>query len=159
MALIVGVIGHRPQKIDNWDAKAFSRLADLAAAAFLKWGATRVLTGMARGWDQACAQAAAESGIPFVAVIPFEGQDSNWSKRDKEQYADLRRYAADEVILGTRDKPSRAMMDRNIYIADHCQVLAALHNGSGGGTQNTLDYAHRIDRRIVNLWASWVKYR
>ena len=37
-----------------------------------------VISGMALGWDQAVARATADLGIPWVAAITFEGQESKW---------------------------------------------------------------------------------
>lgn len=62
---------------------------------------TRIaISGMARGFDMDWAEAALEAGLRLWACIPFEGQDSRWTKADKARYARLRAAASQEKIIG-----------------------------------------------------------
>jgi hypothetical protein len=48
-----------------------------------------------------------------------------------------------------------AMQKRNEWMADNCDRLFALWDGSAGGTANCVAYAKRVGRETLNLWPVW----
>lgn len=70
--MIIGVTGHRDAGQKPGELEEFARLF---VARVVSNGATEIITGMARGWDLAVAEAADAIGIPFLAALPFPGQD------------------------------------------------------------------------------------
>ena len=74
----IAVTGHRHDKLGGYSPTAFRTLQVLAEQELIKLAPTTVLTGMALGWDQAVAAACVKLGLPFVACVPFAGQDRIW---------------------------------------------------------------------------------
>jgi hypothetical protein len=67
--LIVAGTGHRPDKLGGYSDDAFNLLVKIAKHWLEMNKPTRVISGMALGWDQALATAAVEVDIPFVAAV------------------------------------------------------------------------------------------
>ena len=42
-------------------------------------------------------------------------------------------------------------MKRNIYMVDKSSLVVAVFNGEKGGTKNTVDYAVKNGKKILNL--------
>lgn len=153
--MIVAATGHRPQKLGGFSTAIDRRLVNLAAAYLERVRPTRVIVGMALGWDQAVAEAALALGIPFTAAVPFEAQDLRWPECSRRRYRILRARAAETVVLET-SFTGRAMQKRNEWMVDRCECLVALWDGSFGGTFDCLQYASRVGRPSENLWPKWV---
>lgn len=134
--MILGVTGHRPDKLPNIDA--------VHAAISLKLHELRpqrVYTGMAIGVDQIVAAKCIGFDIPFIAVVPFIGQERLWPKAVQAEYKNLLRYAADTIVVSPAGYSFEKMHKRNRWIVDHCDSLFAVWDGSSGGTANTVQYA------------------
>lgn len=92
---------------------------------------TRIaISGLARRFDMDWAEAALEAGLRLWACIPFEGQDSRWTKADKARYARLRAAASQEKVIGTipDDLPAKrrsAAANSLIYKRNICMVQRA----------------------------------
>jgi uncharacterized phage-like protein YoqJ len=157
-ALVIAGTGHRPWKLGGYSAAIHGRLEDLAAAAIASYQPAVVISGCAMGWDCALAAASAKLGIPWIAAVPFEGQENRWPSPSQQAYTELLATAAAIVVVPPGGYSGRAMQVRNEWMVDRCKVLLALWDGSTGGTGNCIDYANKTNRRIANLWASWSKY-
>ena len=159
------VTGHRPPKLGGYTAAARKRLE-----AFAEQELTRIqqglmppskgITGMALGWDMAVATACVKLGIPFVAAIPFKGQEHLWPERSRELYHDLLAKAEDRVIVCPGGYDAEKLQLRNQWMVDHSQAILALWNGSAGGTCNCLRYAKKTkpDAWVEHVWDEWVRF-
>lgn len=107
---------------------------------------------MALGWDTAVALAAVRCNIPFVAMVPFGGQESKWPREAQARYHVLLRWAAETRIVSTGGYSAAKMHVRNMAIVDACDAMAALWSGASGGTASCISYANSIGRHWVNLW-------
>lgn len=163
------VTGHRPsglglpKGVNPYSSAVSTELRNIAVGFF----STRVdanqhvvLTGMALGWDQAVAEACYIIGIPFVACVPFKGQESIWPIGAQRKYTTLLSSALDVVIVsGPEVDRVEAMMLRNRYMVDNAHTLVALWNGTWrGGTANTIKYAKSKRVPIINLYTEWEKF-
>lgn len=172
MDYTLGVTGHRLHKLRpgpkvarifndaaleaHLDGFAYAQLSELMAAGA---GPTRVLTGMALGWDQAIALACVQLGIPFVAVVPFEGQDEKWTPVQRLRYAALVKDAADVYIACYGSYAPWKYTVRNQWVVDHCDTLWTLYDGeSAGGTLDTIVYAWAQNRPMIDCWGDWITY-
>jgi hypothetical protein len=155
--MIVAATGHRPDKLGGYGIGPATHRLQLARAWLEVVRPTRVISGMALGWDQAWAQAAVDLGIPFVAAVPFAGQEQAWPPLSQDAFARLLRAAAEVVIVSPGGFSGAAMQVRNEWMVDRCDLVAALWDGSPGGTANCVRYAERVGRPIVNLWPGWLK--
>lgn len=147
--------GHRPQKLLGFGARANSTLCRFTRAWLEALRPECVISGMALGWDQALATAAVELAIPFVAAVPFEGQEARWPESSQREYQALLGRAAEVVIVSSGSFSARSMQARNQWMTDYCDLLLALYDGSSGGTGNCIRYADESGRDVLNLWASW----
>lgn len=157
---ILAATGHRPDKLGGYGPDVFESLVNLATGYFVlakSAGAAPdgVISGMALGWDMAWAEAAYRSGLPFVAAVPFEGQERLWPDSSKRQHADLLKRAAQVVVVCPGGYDPQKMQTRNRWMVDHADGLVALWDGSSGGTANCVKYAQRIGRPVVNLWSAY----
>lgn len=158
MTVIAGT-GHRPEKLGGHSDRVHGRLVDLARAALLHYRPSKVISGMALGWDTALAEAALELGIPLVAAVPFAGQELRWPATSQKRYRDILGRAEEVVIVSPGSYAVWKMQTRNEWMVDHCDKLLTLWDGSEGGTGNCVAYARRVQREMGHLWATWQRYR
>lgn len=161
--MIIAGTGHRPDKIrlgtrDAYHHQVHSRLVDLARAVLQRKAPTRVISGMAQGWDTALAIAAVDLGIAFDAYVPFEGQESRWPAAAQRRYRDLLSRAATVVIVCEGGYSVEKMQTRNERMVDDSDLVVALWNGTPGGTRNCIDYAETVGRRWENQWRFWLRH-
>lgn len=154
--MIIAATGHRPDKVGGYGPAADQRRRDLAYSYLASAGATRVISGMALGWDTAFAEAAYNLGIPFTAAVPFQGQESRWPDLSQRTFRALLAVATEVVIVSPGGYSVSAMHARNHWMVDHCQVVCALWDGSDGGTAGCVRYADRQGVPVVNLWPRWI---
>lgn len=157
--MILGVTGHRPEKLGGYTAHAKNKVHMFARYVLTSYCPSKVITGMALGWDMAIAQAAVDLGIPFVAAVPFKGQESQWPFESKHLYYKLIGRAAWVEYVSPPGFSPEKMQIRNEWIVDNCENLAALHDGSSGGTNNCLKYAKKVKRPTANLWDCWQSFK
>ena len=152
--MIIAATGHRPDKLGGYDIKTRRALGALAVEYLHERRPDEVIVGMAQGWDQAVAAACVVLDIPFVAAIPFFGQEQRWPEEAQQRYFRLLGMAKREVY--TSEDPSYdALQRRNEWMVGHAGEMAALWNGTTGGTFNCLKYADRKGVPVVNLWPRW----
>lgn len=171
--MIVTASGHRPENFHSdrnfaYSSQCLYRIVDLAIASLRVLEPTLVFDGLAEGWDTAIALACVQLSIPFVAAIPFEGQELKWSKWSQELYCELRSKAIEEVIVCPGDAAKWKYQKRNVYMVDEglkrAQQLQQPFNvltcwdGSKGGTHNCLAYAEGKGIKPINVWSSWQKH-
>jgi len=191
------VTGHRPDKLGGYSLETMKRLGAFARlvipravtmAAYCPAGRercgncfggccceyaslhTRVLTGMARGWDQAVAAACADLGQPFEACIPFVGQEARWPEFARKAYGVLLRRADKVHTLQDTPKDNHQatiwLHGRNVFMLDRAkafsptmpQPLLALWDGSGGGTASTVRAARTMNFQVMNVWPLWGRF-
>lgn len=152
---IIAATGHRPPKLGGYGQPVQARLVAFATGYLKVERPDKTISGMALGWDMAFAQASADLGIPFVAAVPFDGQDAKWPPESRAAYWKLMRLASRTHIASTGGYEPHKMQVRNEWMVDHCTRLAALWDGSSGGTGNCIKYARRVGRPFDNLWADW----
>jgi uncharacterized phage-like protein YoqJ len=156
--MIVAGTGHRPEKLGT---DAFSGyLDDNPLRAWIK-AQTRmhltqlkplyVISGMAIGFDQDLAEVCIELCVPFVAAIPFVGQERRWRPEAQAKYHALLAKAHEVVVVSDGTYERWKMLARNQWMVDHCNVLLAAFDGTPGGTASTVLYANSIQRDILRI--------
>lgn len=154
---VVAAAGHRPDKLQGGHSLVTRRALGAVAVQHLHYNRpTRVISGMAQGWDQAVAGACVTLGIPFIAAVPFEGQEQVWPAEAQERYFRLLGHA-EEVVYVSEYPGARAMELRNRWMVDRADEILALWNGNvGGGTANCIHYAGQRGVPVTNVWSLWV---
>lgn len=156
--MIVAVTGHRPDKLGGYSENASKKLVRFASSALEFWKEDiEIITGMSLGWDQAIAHSCALLGIPFVAAIPFKGQESRWPDGGQYRYHRLLEFACDTKIICEGVFSPEKMQIRNEWMVDNSDCLLALYDGSNGGTRNCVKYAEG-KTEIVNVWNEWERF-
>ena len=153
--MIIAAAGHRPDKLGGYSSVVENKLHLLAQKYLGETKPDFVISGMALGWDQAVAAAAALAGISFIAAVPFEGQERKWPARSQSIYRSLLAKAARIDIISPGPWTRDAFQRRNEWMVDHCDRIVALWNGSVGGTGNCLVYAKFREKPWDNLWDEW----
>lgn len=154
--MILAGTGHRPDKLGGYEVEATMRVIDFATKMMSERAPSRIITGMAIGWDMALAQAAMNLGIPFHAYVPFEGQELKWPMSTRLYYKVLLNKAEHIEICSTGGYSKASMHFRNQRMVDDCDAVAALWNGSPGGTNNCIAYAMLVGKPYINYWPQFI---
>lgn len=158
MGKVIAVTGHRPGKLGGYGPEVLCRATRLATHYLRVLDPREVIVGMALGWDTACALASIKLQVPFVAALPFEGQDRLWSKEQRAMYRNILTHASEVVTIATaRTDAFFNLQLRNEWMADRCEEVLALWDGSPGGTANMIRYATGPGRwrKLYNAWEDW----
>lgn len=182
--LSVAATGHRPDRIGGWDnEQAFTRLTDLAVAVLRRLveqnpGKTiRVISGMAQGWDMAWAVAGLRlrnrDSLPITvcAAIPYASQPDSWYRNRKVQrlWQNIVDACDEKHILAPNPQgkweAAKLLNDRNLWMVQQADMILALWNGDHpsvngkkSGTGNCVMDARKLNKPVLNVWDSWVKY-
>jgi uncharacterized phage-like protein YoqJ len=153
--MILAFTGHRPDKLP--DKKTGYKIPNPTylyiyceiSKALKKFEPEKVISGMALGVDQVGAMVAHRLGIPFIAAIPFEGQEKMWPEKSQRTYQALLNKASEVVIVSPGGYAANKMQIRNEWMVNHCDLLIGVWNGDqSGGTYNCLEYAKSVGKEI-----------
>ncbi len=154
--------GYRPEKFgfdlspDEPKYREFMARLMTAIADMIENGCTCFYTGMAMGFDIIAAEHIAtikllNKDIRLIAVIPFKGQQNGFGAEWKKRYEKLL-SECDEIIT-LSDKYTRdAFSKRNRYMVDRSLYCLTYFDGKSGGTQNTVKYAVKNGRQVLNIF-------
>lgn len=152
----LSLTGHRPDKLGGYSEDVYGRLLRLALDWFEENSPQLVNTGMALGWDTAGAEAAYLLGIPFIAYVPFAGQEDSWRPASRKLYRNLLDKADDVIYVCEPGFAAWKMLKRNEAMMDNCDAVLAMWNGDKtGGTAHAVQYALSKKATIYNLWESF----
>jgi uncharacterized phage-like protein YoqJ len=152
--MIVSFTGHRPDKLGGYRVPnpVYRHVCQQIEKALTELQPEKVISGMALGVDQWAAYIAYKMKIPFVAAIPFEGQESAWPLQSQQTYKKLVKLASEQVIVSPGRYASNKMQVRNEWMVDQCDKLIAVYNGDiSGGTFNCIKYAQGIKKDIYYI--------
>ena len=151
--MIVAFTGHRPDKLGGYilPNPTYSYVCQEIEKALLEIKPEKVISGMALGVDQWAANIAHKLGIPFIAAIPFAGQERMWPAASKSIYNKLIKLASEVVIVCDGGYSPAKMQIRNEWMVDRCDQLIAVWDGTKGGTGNCVEYAGKVSRQIYRI--------
>lgn len=149
--MILAFTGHRPNKLGGYfePNPVSNRVKKFLRAELEKLKPDRAITGMAQGVDQWAAAICLLMGIPYVAAIPFVGQEMAWPESAKKRWRYLLGRAAEVVLVNEGFYSPAKMQKRNMWMVNHCDVLLAVWDGTAGGTANCIRYAEQKKKQIV----------
>lgn len=164
MATIIGVTGHRPEKLNIKNVNGYnyyvqSRLRALAKRYLLHYSTLEVHVGGARGWDWAAIEASLELDLPYHLYLPSKMEQFT------HYWEDWQKVTLDSFIAGAasvnhveRDSIRNELLARNLEILKNCNLLLAMWNGEeSGGSYYTVKKAHDKGIVVKNLWSVWEK--
>ncbi len=150
--MIITFTGHRAQALGGF-------ITPNPIYNYVKSELVRILTelkpeltycGMAQGYDSWAAEVCIDLGIPFIAAVPFAGQESIWPPKAQDKYNELLQQAKDVVIVSSGAYSASKMQIRNCYMVDRADKIVACWNGlNSGGTFNCLTYAKKLNKEIT----------
>ncbi len=149
----VAVTGHRPEKIGGYDFynKQRTWIRERLKEQIITLQPQYAITGMALGVDQDYAYVCCELGMPFIAAVPFEGQEAKWPAESQRFYRELLARAQHVQVVSPGGYAAWKMQKRNEWMVDYCRILIAVWDGSSGGTGNCVQYAEMIGRPMVRI--------
>ena len=154
--MIYAATGHRPEVLGGY--QVFPRLVDYAVSVISTFDSTRMVSGMALGWDLAVAKACTILGVPFIAAVPFVGQENIWPRESKALYHELLYQASEVVIVCTSGYAGWKFIARDKFMVDHADAVLALWSGQKhGGTHQCVQYAVKMNKPVHNVWDGWME--
>ena len=137
----LGVTGHRPQHLTP---RAIPGVHGFLRGAVCEMKRlhpdVRGMSGMALGVDTWFVEACIAEGVPYIAAVPFEGQERRWPMEAQRYYHQLLRGAAEVRVLG--DPPDSArdaselLLGRNVWMSEQLTHALAvwIQSKTSGGT-------------------------
>lgn len=155
--------GYRPQKLpfsskpcDPAFVEFENRITETIIS-LVNEGCDTFISGMAMGFDMIAAQCVLTVKeimnnriIDLVCALPFTEQAKNYPVPWKEKYERILEKC-DRAILLSDNYHRSCYMQRNRFMVDNSDIVMTYYNGLPGGTKNTLEYAEKKGRRIINL--------
>lgn len=145
--MIVAATGHRPNDIKESHQEVETKVRNKLRAA----KATRLICGMAEGFDLIAARAAMDLGIPITAARPWNTHKVGelW----KEDYAKVLEYADVVHVVVERDTYHVSYLHkRNEWMVDNADAVMAYWNGKeAGGTFACRKYAKKVGKPVANI--------
>lgn len=154
--MIVAFTGHRPDKLPNKETgyklpnPTYNFVCQQIEKTLQELKPDKIISGMALGVDQWAANIAIKLGIPFIAAVPFQGQELAWPEASRKVFHKLLDRAAEVVIVSEGGYAAFKMQVRNEFMCNKCDKLLAIYNGDKtGGTANCVNYAKSIGKEIL----------
>lgn len=153
--MIVSITGHRPNKLGGYKVPnlLYNSVINGLNQAFDILNPDFVISGMALGVDQWAAELCVKRGIKFIAAIPFQGQESQWPSHAQVRYEQLVKKSHAAYIITPGPYAAHKMHLRNQWMVNSCDVLAAVWDGTPGGTASCIEFAQARKKKIF-----WVPF-
>lgn len=147
------VTGHRPEKIGGYSQGSPLR-KKVRQAIRTKLEEIRPdygITGMALGVDTDFAELCLELGIPFIAAVPFKGQEKMWPKPSQDHYHELLKKSHHVEIVVPGPFAAWKLQKRNEWMCHQSHEVLAVWDGSSGGTANCVKFAEKLGRKVHRI--------
>ncbi len=159
--------GYRPDKFpfslekNNTEYKKLISSLTETLINLINNGCSVFYCGMAEGFDLICAEIVLSlkkkyNNLRLVCVLPFLEHGNaikySWKKRYNAVLT-----KCDEVVYSSEEYHISVFQIRNIYMVDHSDCVITWYDGKKGGTFNTLNYAQKKGKQIINLNADYTK--
>ena len=115
-------------------------------------------SGMAMGFDIIAAEtvlllrrAYEKASIKLICAVPFIDQPSAFDEEWKKRYNDVLSQA-DEVILISDKYYPGCYAKRNEFMVRYSDYVVTWFDGRSGGTKNTVKFAEKLGRKVINLY-------
>lgn len=137
MRLIIS--GHREHKLINYDVEWISeQISILVGELKENYGVSLAYSGMASGVDLYFCEACDIHKLPYIACIPFEGQETTMRG---------------EAILMRESYIKRAKEVKHVknsWMVENADIAIIVWDGNKGGTHNVLQQV--VERKVPFYW-------
>ena len=118
-------------------------------------GCKRFFSGGALGFDTEAALAvlrlkARYPDAKWTLLLPCKNQDAKWSPVERELYRDLL-SRADAVEYVSDNYTDGCMRERNLRLAEECDVMVAYLYKDRSGASQTVRMAERLGKDVINV--------
>lgn len=151
--MIIAFTGHRPEKIGGYKLPnpTYNYVCTQIERKLIELKPEQVISGMALGVDQWAANIAFTLGIPFIAAVPFAGQEGVWPAESKRIYKILLARAKEVVLVSEGGYSAQKMQIRNEFMINKADKVLAIWDGTTGGTGNAVAYATKMGKEIIRI--------
>lgn len=151
--MIVSFTGHRPDKLGGYKLpnSTYIKVCQALDKTLREIKPEKAISGMALGIDQWAANICINLNIPFIAAIPFLGQEGKWPKESQKIFHTLLKKASEQIIVCDGAYSPEKMQIRNQWMVDHSDLVIAVWDGSKGGTGNCVEYAKSVKKDILRI--------
>lgn len=148
--MIIGETGHRLQRLLQAGVSIPKLRAMITEMLTVKYRVTQGICGMALGFDMLFADVCIENDIPLIAAIPFVGQESRWSMKDRWHYESILTWSQTRMVIVNKGPYATwKLFARNKWVVDNCELLVSGFDGvEKGGTFDCLKYAKSVGRIV-----------
>lgn len=147
--------GHRPDKLNreyDLEGPYCSHITREMQKYFKLLQPSKIISGMALGYDQLLALFSIEQGIPVLAAVPCDNQEKLWPKKSQDRYHQILKHKLVTTYVVCPGPYNAGVMNvRNEWMCDHSNLLLACWDGTSGGTANCIKYARKIGMDIVYI--------
>lgn len=138
------ITGHRKHKLENYDTAWIERkLWEHVTQLKDDFGYLRGYAGMASGVDLWFCRIFVGAKLPYVACIPFDGQEETMSPEDR----DLRNLCINSAFEVRNVK--------NSWMVEQADIGIVVWDGNKGGTHNV--FQQLIENKKGFIWLNPVK--
>lgn len=160
--------GYRPEKFpfklerENAEYIAFENRLIKTVFSLIEEECFTFLSGMAMGFDIIAAQAVLllkerNPQVKLICALPYPNQGAGFPEPWRERHERVL-YSADKVIKVSEDYSTCCYAKRNAFMVDNSDYVVTWFDGKHGGTENTLKYAAKKRRHIINLNEDFDEY-
>ena len=155
--------GYRPEKFPfplsggNADFIKFENGLIRLICTLCDSGCYTFYSGMAMGFDIVAAECVllarelyGKAAIKLICAIPFIEQSKKFPSEWLERYNNIL-SSADETILISDTYYKGCYDKRNKFMVDNSDYVVTWFDGHAGGTKNTINYAKKSGRTVINL--------
>lgn len=147
--------GHRPEKL-NFPEDEVKRLLKNIIIKAIDNGYNTFISGMARGIDLWSAEIVLNlkevyNNITLICASSYKGFETRWNIKDQELYNYILEHA-DHAKYICSHYSKQCFQIRNVFMVDNSSMIISAYNGIKGGTKNTIDYATRSGKKVINIF-------
>jgi hypothetical protein len=147
--MIITGIAHPPSRLREKKEIPSLELSFLAVRAFQEYPATRLVTNLAPGWDQALAKAAIEFEIPYTVTVPL-------SRTESLRHPDVSKLYKELLANADEARNVKDPTGESLWRVTQADLILALWDYEFQGEVFTqIDGALRMGKQVVNLWPDW----
>ncbi len=144
-----------PEDETNEQYIAFQKKLTAVVNRLIERGYTEFISGVAVGFDTWAAETVLSAkilndNVSLECAIPFPEQDRKWSHADKVRRKKILK-SADQNTMVCEYYHKNSFFIRNEYMVDKAEVVVCCFDGQSGGTAQTVGYAKRKDKIIIQI--------
>ncbi len=154
--------GYRPSKFpfplskDNREYIEFENALTSTVLSLFEDGCATFISGAAMGFDIIAAETVldlrkgSKYPVKLICAVPFKAQSDTFTDEWKARYNAVL-AAADQIVYTSENYHKDCYGVRNRYMVDNSDYVLTWFDGAKGGTHNTILYALKNEKRVINL--------